>query len=333
MKHGPNSSAGKDRVGARPWSRLDQLLDTAYDHGFELAVSSGSWEKSDGHVQSLTEFARTEARRVHAGPFDPERRTDDRLVDDQYRARRQRLDELQAIERHAVIQSRDADVGAAHTRAQLGPRPQISAGLAPAAIAAFAITVAPTLHDFIFHNMEEDLLAWLLSLGCGMSAGCFVVGAVLRTAGYVNNAGRRAGLIACALVCVGLGLLRASAVGALGELLFAVGLTAVEIGIVGTLEYVASRHQADFTAWFERSVKADGAQGVANTAQANLDRWQTLIRDLREQDVSFQHHVEDREERSIPLAELEDITIRHVHDGYNAGIAANHGALRGVGKS
>jgi hypothetical protein len=178
--------------------------------------------------------------------------------------------------------------------------------------------------------MEEDLLAWLMSLGCGVFAGCFIVAVTLCSGGYVSNAGRRAGLIACSLMCVGLGLLRASAVAALGELLFAVGLTAVEIGIVWSLDYVATRHQADLNAWLDRSAKANQAQGAVDAATANLDRWQTLIRDLREQDADFRHHVEDRQERSIPLGDLEDITTRHVLDGYNAGIAANQGALRGA---
>src|SRR6202035_1687055 len=98
------------------------------------------------------------------------------------------------------------------------------------------LTVAPTLHDFIFRTVDDDLLAQFFSF---LSAGC--VGALIS---WAILSGRRTlwrwmGLTAGIAMGLGLGIVRLAAAEGATELLFAIGLTVVEVSVVLLLEWYA----------------------------------------------------------------------------------------------
>ena len=102
--------------------------------------------------------------------------------------------------------------------------------LTAAAVAALVISVAPTLYDFIYVTLSNQMLHWLASLGSAAFIGLVITwGAVggVEVAGQLDAA-RWGGLLGGIMVGVGLAILRVAHAKGGNELAFAVALTAVE---------------------------------------------------------------------------------------------------------
>ncbi len=138
-------------------------------------------------------------------------------------------------EQQATANLRDAEEALA-SAPKAGPKPALDKWLLAAFIIVFAITVAPTLHDFVFHTLSDDLLAWFFSSICGAFVGCVLSWGIL--------GGRQTEMTWIGVgagVALGLGLLavRLSSAEGAGEVMFATGLTIVEIAAVLLLEFLA----------------------------------------------------------------------------------------------
>src|SRR5205814_4274245 len=125
-----------------------------------------------------------------------------------------------------------------------GPKPQASGWLAAAFVVALTITIAPTLHDFLFFGIPDELLAWFTSSICAAFVASMLTLAIL--------SGRKTqwtwiGVVAGIGLGMGLGALRLSSAKGMPEVLFAMGLTVVEVSAVLLLEWLASglRHRED----------------------------------------------------------------------------------------
>jgi hypothetical protein len=324
-----------DEARVRPLcgtTTLRQLESGCFDHGFERAVSGGALDIRPEDLEALEEFARARAQVEQRTSFDPSSIAHDQLRENDFRIRQVDLKEAKDAERHAGAHLRQSEQQAAQAHSRLGARPRPSVVLMIAAVIVFAITVAPTLHDFVFHTLSDELTAWFMALMSGVFAGVLLACAILGLVGGAEegSALRRGGAIAGAVLCLGLGVLRVSAVEAWGEVVFALGLTLVEIGVICTLEFTAGKLRAALAGWAERKAAADEGSAVQEAAEAHFRRCQQCRRELEDQNAAYQAHVEDRYERSRDLAAIEGIAQRSVRAGYTAGVSANRGRVQGV---
>ena len=115
-------------------------------------------------------------------------------------------------------------------------------------------------------------------------------------------------------------------------MVFALGLTVVEIAAVLLLEWLASGLRTSEAEWSLRHAAENEAIAGRDASQADLTRWQTRIKELGGAIASKIAFVEDRHNRNIHIAELEAVAIKAVLDGNNAGIAENVGRVRGVSR-
>ena len=129
---------------------------------------------------------------------------------------------------------------------------------------------------------------------------------------------------------LGLGAVRLSSAEGVGEVLFALGLTIVEIAAVVLLEWLASGLRNSEAEWSVRQAAEGEAIAARDSARAELTRWETRLRELNDAIQSKIAFVEDRHNRNVHIQELEAVGIKAVLDGYNAGISENVGRIRGV---
>jgi peptidoglycan/LPS O-acetylase OafA/YrhL len=148
-------------------------------------------------------------------------------------------------EQHAAANLRDAQQAVA-SAPKAGPRPRLDNWRLAAFIVVFSIAVAPTLHDSVFHTLPDDLLAWLFSSICS----AFVLGML----SWGRLGGRQTkltwiGPAAGVALAVGLLAVRLSSAERTGEVMFAIGLTIVEIAAVLLLEFLARDLRAKEADW------------------------------------------------------------------------------------
>jgi len=192
-----------------------------------------------------------------------------------------------------------------------------------------AITVLPTLHDYVFHTVSDDLLAWFGALASAVFLSAMV------TLGIIH--GRHSswmwvGTIAGVTLGVGLCLVRLSSAEGAGEKLFAAGLTVVEIAEVLLLEGIARSLRRREAIWREIKTAEDLAVHFRDAEQVNLSRCQAEKEELDERIQLEIRSVADRQYCSQHLPELESVAVKAVLDGYNQGIAENIGHLRGASR-
>jgi hypothetical protein len=201
-----------------------------------------------------------------------------------------------------------------------------------AAVVVIIIATAPTLHDFIFITMESDELNWLASAVSAGFLGVFITWGIL---GHTATAGKRTvanwgGLIAGIVVGLGLGLLRLAHAEGWGEILFALALTIVDLGIVLLLEFTASSKRAAQQEYETENAASTTAKAKLDMARAKLTRCKEQIAKLV---ASIDKHIEYVELRSVRRYNIEDIkaaAIKSARNGYQAGIAENRGRVRGA---
>jgi hypothetical protein len=138
------------------------------------------------------------------------------------------------------------------------------------------------------------------------------------------------GVGAGVILGLGLGAIRIAAAEGAGEVLFALGLTVVEIAAVLLLESLAQGLREKEAEWEVKHAAENQAIAQVDAARADLTRWHERVKELGGAIASAIAFVEDRHNRNIHIAELEAVAIKAVLDGYNAGIAENLGRIRGV---
>ena len=172
-------------------------------------------------------------------------------------------DDAEKGEQQATANLRDAKELLARSP-KAGPKATLHNWLLAAFIIVFAITVAPTLHDFVFHTLSDDLLAWFLSSICGAFVGGMLTLGILR-----GRHTKMTWIGVGAGVTLGLGLLsvRLSSAEGSGEVMFAVGLTIVEIAVVLLLEFLARDLRAKEADWNVRLAAESEAQHAVMPAK------------------------------------------------------------------
>ncbi|MGH9345006.1 MAG: hypothetical protein ACRD19_14750, partial [Terriglobia bacterium] len=294
--------------------------------GHNRALQSGTTEPRTYDIHALEDHARAMAKDTYRDRYDPDKNAHDAMHHAEYTRTVAQRDEAEIGEQHASANLRDAE-GVVARAPNAGPKPAAKPLLVATFIVALALSIAPTLHDSVFHTIPDDLLAWFASLVSAGFVGGMVTLAIL--------GGRRTkltwiGVAAGVVLGLGLGAVRLSSAEGAGEVLFALGLTIMEIAVVLLLEWLASGLRASEAEWLPQHLAESQALAAREAAQADLERWQARVKELNDAIAAKIAFVEDRHNRNIHIAELEAVAIKAVLDGYNAAIAENVGWIRGV---
>jgi hypothetical protein len=305
---------------------LLQLRTGLYQHGYNRALLSGAVKPDPESIRSLEEHARSIARDTYREKFDPINNVHDRMHQVEYERLLEQRDEIEKGVGHAQANVHEAERTLA-TMAKTGAKPEANGWLAAAFIVAITVTVAPTLHDFLFFTVPDELLSWFGSSICAAFIASMLTWAIL--------SGRRskwtwAGVVAGIVLGLGLGLLRLSSAQGAAEVLFAIGLTIVEVSAVGLLEWLASGLRTREAEWRVIKLAEDKAIACRDAERADLERRQKNLQEVTGTIGQKIAYFEDRAHRNLHLPELEAVAIKAVLDGYDAGIAENIGRQRGV---
>lgn len=331
---GPAEADGKvpdileNVVGKTQTSSMLEMQTGLFNHGHTRAQKSGTTEPRSEDIRALEDHARAMARETYRDRYDPSKHAHDAMHNAEYKRTVAKRDEGEIAEQHAEANLRDAERDLAKAP-KAGPKPAPKPGLITAFIVALALSIAPTLHDSVFHTIPDDLLAWFASL---VSAG--FVGAMLTLA---ILGGRRTkmtwiGVAAGVVLGLGLGVIRLSMAQGASEVLFALGLTIFEIAVVLLLEWMASGLRTAEAEWLPRHRAEAEAQAARDAAQVDLTRRQAHLKELNAVIAGTIAFVEDRHNRNIHIGELEAVAIKAVLDGHNAAITENIGRIRGVAR-
>jgi hypothetical protein len=322
----PNPLDGVVAVSER--GSIFEMQTGLWHHGRNRAVQSGTTESNPDDIRALEDHARAMARDTYRDRYDPSANPHDAMHHAEYERTLVQRSEAEKGEQHAAANLRDTETNLARTP-KAGNKPAAPPVLVAAFIVAITLTVAPTVHDSIFHTLGDDLLAWFFSSLTAAFVGTMLTLAIL--------SGRRkawtwVGVGAGVILGLGLGAIRIAGAEGAGEVIFALGLTVVEIAAVLLLEWLASGLREKEAEWDVKHVAESQAIAHVDAAKADLTRWQTRIKELGEAIATKIAFVEDRHNRHIHIEELESVAIKAVLDGYNAGIAENVGRVRGVGR-
>jgi hypothetical protein len=332
--HGEHSQ----RNGAPPEPHpLDNVLDpptsgsilTIYTGLFNLgrnrSLHGGTTEPLPEDISALENHARATAQETYRDKYDPNKFAHDRMTQAEYEKLIADRKAAEAAESEAAANARDAEERMAHIP-KAGDKPTMRMLLAVFATLVVTLTVAPTLHDFIFRTVDDDLLAHFFSF---LSAGC--VGALIS---WAILSGRRTlwrwvGLMAGIAMGLGLGIVRLSAVEGTTEVPFAIGMTVVEISVVLLLEWYALGLRASEDEWKTRRDIELEAIATASAFSSEHSRRVERVQKINAAIARKIANVEDRHHRN-DVARLESSLVRAVLDGYNAGISENRGHVNGV---
>lgn len=297
-----------------------------YRLGYNHALASGTTVERPEDINPLQDHARAMARETHRETFDPQEHVHDAMHQAEYERSLAQREDAERGEQHAVANLREAEQAVA-SAPKAGPKPRLNSWLLGAFIVVFSITVAPTLHDSVFHTLPDDLLAWFVSLICSAFVGAMLSWGIL--------GGRRTKLTwigAAAGVALGIGLLavRLSSAENAGEGMFAVGLTIVEIAAVLLLEFLARDLRIKEAEWTVDHAKESEALARHDACQQDLARRQGRVKEKHQAVIEKIALVEDRFNRNIHIEELEQAAVKAVRDGYSRGVAENIGRIHGV---
>jgi hypothetical protein len=205
--------------------------------------------------------------------------------------------------------------------------------LAAGAVFVLALTVTATLRDFLFSAIEDDALAWGISLAMSLGFGLFLAYSALGAQGGANDGHAaergRAVIVGGVIVALALGAWRASGAEGVADILTAAALTGLEIGVIIILEWTGSRHEAVTARWDARVDARASVDAAVTASEADLERRRKELAKVEEAIEEHVAYVEDRTFRSLAIEELSKAATTAVKDGYNKGIAENRGRIRG----
>ena len=323
--HDPNPSLENVVIPSTPRAGTILEMQTGlFELGRNRALQSGTAVSLPDDVQALEDHARAMARDTYRDRFDPSMHVQDAMEKTEYERLLKLREEEEKGEAHARANLNEAEIKLAKT-SDPGEKPAVNGWLVAAFISAITITVAPTLHDFVFHTLADDLLAWFGSTITAVFVALMLTLAIL--------SGRRnsltwLGVAAGVILGLGLGAVRLSSAEGSAEILFSVGLTIVEIASVLLLEWLASGLRNTEDHWSAAKALVNEAANCQDAAQSDLSRRQARLKELSQNIAQKIALVRDRHERNIHLPELEAVAAKAVRDGYNAGINENIGRLR-----
>lgn len=303
------------------------------EHGRARAEQSAALEPRQDDIDALSEHAVAMARDAHRPAYQPASNPNDRLREDRFERNMARRRTVTEGVEHAERALRETERARAEVPAA-GAEPALPLILAAGAVFVLALTVTATLRDFMFASMEDDVMAWGLSLFMALGFGLFLAYSALASspAGTTGGEPPRRGnavVIGGTVVAVALGLWRISAAEGFGDVATAVALTGLEIGVIVILEWTGKRHEEGVLRWHLRADARGTVDAGVAAAELDLSRRQEELARLDTEIEEHVAYVEDRTFRNLAIEELIKAATTAVKDGYNAGIAENRGRTRG----
>jgi hypothetical protein len=303
------------------------------DYGRERAIESGDVEPHAEDMHILEEHAEALAGEAYREAFDPTKHEHDRLREIEYEKLKHDRAEAELAMGHAAANVAELEEEAARAESDMSP-PITPKVLMFSAVAGLALTIAPTLHDFIFITMSDDVLNWAVSILSSLAYGVFITWGLLESD---DVGGRRTtrnwlGLAGGTGVPAGLGLLRVANSTGTAEILFAVALTVVEIGIVLLLESRAVTLRDAYREWAVQHAALKDITSRVEAARTQLTRRKQVLAEINDDIAAYIRRIEEVSVRHYNIDMIKTDALKAVRDGYHAGIAYNRGRIRGIGR-
>lgn len=301
------------------------------EYGRDRAAMSGDVEPRAPDLRVLEEHAEAMADEAYREAYDPSKHEDHRLRESEYQKLTADRTEAELRVNYAAADVAELEEAMGKVQSNMSPpsRPHVLMG---SAVAGLALTIAPTLHDYVFITMKDDVMNWALSLVSAATYGVFITWGLLDSddAGGRRSVRNWLGLAGGIGVPVGLGILRvANAVGS-AEVLFAVALTIVEIGIVLLLESRASSLRVSYQEWAAQHAVVKDISSRLEATRKHLERRKQMLAEINRSIDDHIRHVEELAMRHFNIDKIKEDALKAVRDGYYAGIAANRGRSRGI---
>lgn len=299
------------------------------EYGRQRAKLSRDTKPNPDDLSSLQDHAEAMAEEAYREAYDPDKYQDHKLREFEYQKLQSDREEAELASGYAMAEVADLEKEMSKAQSNMLPptKPMV---LMAAAVAGLALTIAPTLHDYIFITMKDDVLNWAVSLLSATTYGVFITWGLLESD---DVRGRRSvrnwlGLVGGIGVPVGLGLLRvANAIG-IAEVLFAVALTVVEIGIVLLLEARASTLRIAYHEWAAQQAMVKDIVTRLEAAKTKLSRRKQALAEIRNAISDHISLVSELAVRNFNIDKIKADAARAVRDGYFDGLAYNRGRIR-----
>lgn len=301
------------------------------DYGRKRAELSRDVEANLNDLRSLEEHAEAMANEAYREPYDPENNEEHKLREAEYQKLNGIRPEVELALSYAEADTAKLVDEASKVQSNM-KAPMAQQVLMVSAVAGLALTIAPTLHDYVFITMKDDILNWAISLLSATVYGVFITWGLLDSddEGGRRTARNKMGFAGGIVVPVGLGILRAANAVGLAEILFAVALTIVEVGIVVLLEARAASLRVAYQDW---AAQQAAFQDVTTRLEQARSHFLGCNRKLEEINEAIDSHIRLVTELTLRNYNIEKVkadAVKAVRDGYFDGLAINRGYLRGV---
>jgi hypothetical protein len=148
-----------ENVLAKPQSGYIFEMQIGLFHlGRNRSLQSGTTEPRPDDIRALEDHAPAMAKDTYRDRYDPAANAHDAMHQAEYTRNLAQREEAEKAEQHAAANLRDAEARLAKTP-KAGEKSAAHPLLVAAFIVAITLTVAPTLHDSLFHTLGDDLLA------------------------------------------------------------------------------------------------------------------------------------------------------------------------------
>ena len=341
----PNSSNGKSHFSSQdvkkaPFSSTSQtevvdvilrMHSDLVEYGRNRALASGDIEPREYEIAALTAHAEAMANEAYRESYDPQKHEDHKLRESEYKKLQEDRAEAELTSNHAAAEVSDLEEEMAKARSEM-KAPVMPQVLMLSAVAGLTLTIAPTLHDYVFITIKDDILNWALSLVSAMTYGIFITWGLLDTD---DATGRRTvrnwlGLVGGIGVPVGLGMLRVANATGGAELVFALALTTIEIGIVLLLEARAKTLRVAYQEWAAQQAVLKDIASRLESARTNFARRTRMLKDATDAISAHIRLVEELAVRNFNIEKIKADAVMSVKDGYYSGLAVNRGRTRGI---
>jgi hypothetical protein len=306
-------------------------LEDLATRGYDRAKISGTDKPLPEDLKVLEDHARAIARDAYTDNYDPNQHHHHKLREDQYQKDLTDLADAETANAFAAtdVAEREDELAKKQSGRQ---KPEMPKVIFIAAVISFALSLGPTLHDRFFLTIEDEVLAWFVSLVGASVIGVLITWALL---GSVAATGKRTvanfwGLIAGIGIGVGSCLLRVSDAQTQDEYIFAIALTLMEVSAVLFLDWLAAGFRKEYAEWAAHREEINVLIARLEAAQAAYDRRDKRVRDIEKNIRDHVRYVETLQIRHFKIQELEDAAVKTVIDSYHKGVASNRGRKLGL---
>jgi hypothetical protein len=313
---------------------IDSILpmDELVERGYTLAKLSGTIKRLSDDEQSLEEYAVAIAGDTHADAYDAAANHQDKLREEEYQSLVQRRDDAYIAKGYADEVGSKREDQLAELESESKNKPNSTVWVPITATLVLGASIATTLHDRIFFNVTDQLIAWSASGAIAVVVGVFVSWSLL---GSVATSGQRTalnkgGLVAGILLSIGTAVLRVAEAHEFAENVFAGALTLIEISTVLALDWLGSGLRSDFQAWgkyFSEKVKRSA---LLETAKSDSRRRQQQIDEIAAAMLAHRQYIELRWIKHHKVKDIEIAAVKAILSGYHKGVAENRGRQLGV---